>query len=422
MMDQSLQQECKRAVYSQQLTSKINEVTELQEQLKEQERQHEELLYKTEEVEKELKCVKEDLNYEQLPSKQQAPFAMRKEEQASDETRRLLVELEARTGELHSMREKHRQLQVQVAMEHQMLEEAKRNEEKAREYAAEQERMHLESQTQQQILTQNMKGLQQRLQDMSARAAEQERLLLDSQRRQQGLENGLQYLRSRNEELQSEATAIRQQMDNERRLYAAEQERLRLEYENLHQRFQRETQTLQQRLESALADLEKRPVPSSHPVNIDPWNVPREDVSVSQEIGRGGWGEVRLGTFGGRTVAVKIPHQTLLNERLLERLKRETRLMIQVHHPNLIRIIGVVFDEAANQLRLPPLIITELLDLNLRSCYEQGRLEVASRLPTFLDVAYSLHYLHNRQEPIIHRDVSAPNVLLKALPNGMWRV
>ena len=39
----------------------------------------------------------------------------------------------------------------------------------------------------------------------------------------------------------------------------------------------------------------------------------------------------------------------------------------------------------------------------------------------FLDAAYGLHYLHDCQEPIIHRDVSAPNILLKALPNGMWR-
>ena len=127
------------------------------------------------------------------------------------------------------------------------------------------------------------------------------------------------------------------------------------------------------------------------------------------------------GMYRGDSVAVKSPHQEILNERLLVRLKRETRIMIQVQHPNLVRIIAAVFDEDANRLRRPPLIITELLDINLRQCYLQQRLQATSRIPIFLDVAYGLHYLHDRQDPIIHRDVSAPNVLLKALPNGMWR-
>ena len=35
----------------------------------------------------------------------------------------------------------------------------------------------------------------------------------------------------------------------------------------------------------------------------------------------------------------------------------------------------------------------------------------------FCDIAYALHYLHEQLSPIIHRDVSAPNVLLKRLPN-----
>ena len=63
--------------------------------------------------------------------------------------------------------------------------------------------------------------------------------------------------------------------------------------------------------------------------------------------------------------------------------------MIQVQHPNLVRIIAAVFDEDANRLRRPPLIITELLDINLRQCYLQRRrrLQATNRIPIFLDVA-----------------------------------
>ena len=181
---------------------------------------------------------------------------------------------------------------------------------------------------------------------------------------------------------------------------------------------QRENQTLQERLDDAQRELQIR---SPETVDITPWNVPRNNIRTSEEIGRGGWGVVMRGTYKGDSVAVKLPHQDLLNERLLERLKRETRIMIQVQHPNLVRIIAAVFDEDANRLRRPPLIITELLDINLRQCYLRRRLQATNRIPVFLDVAYGLHYLHDRQDPIIHRDVSAPNVLLKALPNGMWR-
>ena len=39
----------------------------------------------------------------------------------------------------------------------------------------------------------------------------------------------------------------------------------------------------------------------------------------------------------------------------------------------------------------------------------------------FLDVAYGLHCLHTHNPPIIHRDISAPNVLLKHRDNGCWQ-
>ena len=93
--------------------------------------------------------------------------------------------------------------------------------------------------------------------------------------------------------------------------------------------------------------------------------------------------------------------------------------MAQVQHPNLLQFIGVVFD---NQLPLqPPLIVTELLDMNLRMAYEKKHLTDSIKMSIFREVACALHYLHEHQEPIIHCDVSVPNVLLEELPNGTWR-
>ncbi len=60
-------------------------------------------------------------------------------------------------------------------------------------------------------------------------------------------------------------------------------------------------------------------------------------------------------------------------------------------------------------------------DMNLRSAYRNGWLEKPAKLTILRDVACALNYLHQHQEPIIHRDVSAPNVLLEALPNNKWR-
>ena len=49
--------------------------------------------------------------------------------------------------------------------------------------------------------------------------------------------------------------------------------------------------------------------------------------------------------------------------------------MAQVRHPNLVRFIAAVLDEAAERLQAPPMIVTELLDTNLRLAYQQGRLQ-----------------------------------------------
>ena len=152
--------------------------------------------------------------------------------------------------------------------------------------------------------------------------------------------------------------------------------------------------------------------------DIEPWKVARAKVELGDEIARGGWGSVSEGKV---RVAVKQLHMAIASERNIQRLKREIKILSQIRHPNLVQFIGAVFDEQAERLLAPPLIITELLDTNLRSAYEQNRLSGGQKLSISKDVAKALKYLHERHDPIIHRDVSAPNVLLEALPDGNWR-
>ena len=202
--------------------------------------------------------------------------------------------------------------------------------------------------------------------------------------------------------LQDKCTRLRQQLE------AATQEQ---------EDMQRQSRILQQRLDAALAEVQQ-----VHPISLSDKSLTasRKDVEILSEIGRGAWGTVAKGKFQGRQVAVKWPHPAILDEHTVERLRREVKIMARVRHPNLLQFIGAVFD---NQVpHQPPLIILELLNMNLRMAYQRKRLLRSSKIPIFRDVAYALHYLHEHQEPIIHRDVSAPNILLEELPNGMWRV
>ena len=114
------------------------------------------------------------------------------------------------------------------------------------------------------------------------------------------------------------------------------------------------------------------------------------------------------GTFRRKTVAVKCIYSAIASEKNLERVRREINTMALVRHPNLVLFIAAVLDNPER-----PLIVTELLDTDLRSAYESKCLTDKNKLSILLDVALALNYLHTLPEPIIHRDVSSKNVLLE---------
>ena len=179
---------------------------------------------------------------------------------------------------------------------------------------------------------------------------------------------------------------------------------------------QERSQQLQERLNTPAFEKEQVRPATRLLMNVQFKTVSRNKVTIEEHIGWGAWGVVAKGKVGHQSVAVKWPHPDLLKQfpNIVNRLRREVAIMAQVRHPNLVCFIAAVFDEAAEQLQESPMIITELLDTNLRSAYQEGRVQRTDYLTILRDVAYGLHYLHGLQQPIIHRDVSSPNVLLQA--------
>ena len=232
------------------------------------------------------------------------------------------------------------------------------------------------------------------------------------------LEQQLRLERQETAQLQQEVTQERQETARLRQEAAEVKQQLECRLEEVIA----DNQRLQQQLADTQMEVQRTRLiqPQSTLEAIEHWKVPRRDIQTMREIGRGAWGSIFEGKFKDQLVAIKQPHQLILIPETIDRLQREIQIMAQVRHPNLVRFIAAVFDDKVQRLEEPPMIILELLDMNLRTAYKRDVLG-ASKIPIFRDVAYALHYLHEHQDPIIHRDISTPNVLLEALPQGAWK-
>ena len=100
---------------------------------------------------------------------------------------------------------------------------------------------------------------------------------------------------------------------------------------------------------------------------------------------------------------------------MLERFAGECELLAGLHHPCIVYFLGVWFEQGS---RLPVLVM-EYLHTTLSACLERyGVLPEEISYGILRDVALGLRYLHERSPPIIHRDLSANNVLLTSNMNA----
>ena len=142
------------------------------------------------------------------------------------------------------------------------------------------------------------------------------------------------------------------------------------------------------------------------------WAIPRDEVLLSNNILGTGGGYVTEATYRGRTVAAKCLHEAIVSPHNQELFAKEMKISACCRHQNLIEFIGAVPDH-------PAIIVIELMECTLRAALLNRRATPNHIHPISIDIAQGLFYLHNVQpHPLIHRDVSASNVLLKAAGNG----
>ena len=130
-------------------------------------------------------------------------------------------------------------------------------------------------------------------------------------------------------------------------------------------------------------------------------------------LGAGSYGSVELLFIKGVKCAGKKIHDTLIETQtsnIRSQLISEVKLMCNLRHPNIVQFLGVTFLPGSKL----PVLLMEYLPDNLDNFLENRSIKISLpiKLSILQDVARGLSYLHSMTPPVVHRDLTARNVLL----------
>jgi c-src tyrosine kinase len=135
------------------------------------------------------------------------------------------------------------------------------------------------------------------------------------------------------------------------------------------------------------------------------WVISHQDIELLESLGKGEFGEVRLGLLRGEKVAVKVLKDS---SKAAQKFLAEASLMTSLKHANLVQLLGVVLEGRNIYLVTEYMSKGSLLDY-LRS---RGRLHVtkSDQINFAYDTCAGMEYLEKRR--VVHRDLAARNVLI----------
>ena len=164
-----------------------------------------------------------------------------------------------------------------------------------------------------------------------------------------------------------------------------------------------------------------------------------QDVKLTGvTIGEGSYGLVEEVVIAGTPCAAKRIHDFFVQEEKdwvedeiiennIDKFAHECKLMSRLRHPNIVQFLGLWF----SQISFPPFeetlyLVMEKMNTNLHdmllynkpststSFTSQTCIPLATKCSILQDIARGIAYLHKQKPPVIHRDLSAKNVLLNS--------
>ena len=141
-------------------------------------------------------------------------------------------------------------------------------------------------------------------------------------------------------------------------------------------------------------------------------------LTDERNIGDGSYATVVPLSFRGLKCAGKKLHTIFFEnaspqekEHMIDRFQEECQLLGRLKHPNIVQFLGVHFEDGSDL----PVLVMEFLHCTLSECVDRyGVLPEQVGTGILDDVATGLCYLHRHRPPIVHRDLSANNVLLSS--------
>ena len=145
-------------------------------------------------------------------------------------------------------------------------------------------------------------------------------------------------------------------------------------------------------------------------------------------LGDGSYGQVLEAKIPGAFCAVKKMHDVFerevrgwvdrgMVEENRQKFVRECELTSRLRHPHIVQFFGVcILPGSSTPALVTELLLTDMhtmfLPVTERAC--KPNIPLGLKLSILYDVAQGLLYLHSQSPPIIHRDLTARNVLLNA--------